>query len=110
MSGWLHLCKEGTKVEELPWQKLPPAPMTEPLDWSQPEGRDRDDQRICASTFLCSSGVKPCEGGSGGVALFKLPQGVVAVKPQTFGRGLACAGSRLLKSPTSHLTVRLPRA
>ncbi|CAE6920034.1 argC [Symbiodinium natans] len=56
---------ERRKVEEqLAWQKLPSAPISVPLDWSQPEG------------------MKPCEGGSGGVALFKLPQGVVAVKPQ----------------------------
>ena len=43
----------------------------------------------------CCPGVKHCEGGSGGVALFKLPQGVVVMKPQNHGKkhcGSWCSG------------------
>lgn len=55
---------EGRKEDGLhDWQKLSSAPLSATLDWS-PEG------------------IKSCEGGSGGVAFFKLPQGVVVVKPQ----------------------------
>jgi len=81
---------EARKEDSLhDWQKLTSAPVNATLDWS-PEG------------------MKPCEGGSGGVALFKLPQGVVVVKPQKMTAGaefLAIQVAKTIAVPVADIRV-----